>query len=104
MQKATNQVPNISMIGGIACAVLAIIFLIFVPIVGILFAIGSVACFINMVKAKNDIKSNVEQICAKYNAMSQQGNQQIQDCIEQWKTAKTVAGEFASKPVSQLIA
>lgn len=104
IQKATSQNPNIAMIGGIACAILAIIFLIISPVVGILFGIGSIVCFVNMVESKKNMKKNVEQICAKYNGLTYQGNQQIQDCVEQWKKAKAVANEFASKPVSELIA
>jgi hypothetical protein len=57
-----------------------------------------------MVESKKNMKKNVEQICAKYNGLTYQGNQQIQDCVEQWKKAKAVANEFASKPVSELIA
>ena len=104
MQHATSKNANIAMIAGISCAVLALIFLIvFIP-VGLLFGIGSVASFVMMVKVKSDMKNNVSAICDKYNNLTQQGNKQIQDCLEQWNQARSIANDFAAKPIQNLVA
>jgi hypothetical protein len=99
-------VPRNTVIYTLAIALknLAIIFFVVSLPIGVLLGIGSAVCFILMANAKVNVKRNVEDIGNKYNEMNTQGNKQIEDCVEQWKSAREIAYQFSTKPLPELIA
>ncbi|MBQ3793092.1 MAG: hypothetical protein IIU45_03615 [Lachnospiraceae bacterium] len=104
VQSVTTKKPQMFMIGAIAVAVLALIFLVVNPAFTVVLLAGAGFLAWKWISSKKEMDQNIVQINHDYDVAISNGKARIQRTVAQWQQVKSTVNDFDHTPTRDIIA
>ena len=88
----------------IVTSIMRVILFVAAGMAGLVGLAGTAFCGYNILRSKKDIDGRLKEIGQRYSKETAKGRQTIEECVSQWKDARSVVDQFAGAPVKTLVA